>query len=137
MGADWDDVVHGQVAEHTCLNLYFLGIGFPLHLVACFQLFLGHHVHAFEHLHAGVIQVAFKDFRARSLAIKTTLLGFFNPFVRVTVALKVDGLAVLGVFTNHVENSRNLFFTLGDECVYTLLEFYQCFGYGSVEHDHG
>ena len=37
-----NNVVHGQISEHTGFNLYFLGIHFPFHLVAGFQFLLRH-----------------------------------------------------------------------------------------------
>ena len=58
VGGNRDDMVHGEVAEHTCLYLYLLGIGLPLHLIACLQLFAVHHAKALKHTHGIVVEVA-------------------------------------------------------------------------------
>ena len=43
-------MVDGQVTEHAALDLDFLGIHLPLHLVAGFKFALGHDACAGEHL---------------------------------------------------------------------------------------
>ena len=49
----------------------------------------------------------------------------------------MDGFANLDVFADHIQDSRNLRFTLLDEFVHIFFEFYQLFGYGSVQGNHG
>ena len=52
VGCHRDDVVHGQVTQHTSLNLYGLHVHLPFHLVTSLQLLLVHHLRAFKHLDA-------------------------------------------------------------------------------------
>src|SRR5574344_21804 len=63
VGSYRDDMVHAQVAHHTCLYLDNLGIGLPLHFVAGFQFLLGHHVEALKHLDAALVQITLEDYR--------------------------------------------------------------------------
>ena len=49
---DGDDVVHGEVAQHTSLNLNGLDVHLPFHLVASLQLLAVHDLGTLEHLDA-------------------------------------------------------------------------------------
>ena len=104
VGGDRDDMVHGQVAHHTGLDLYLLGVGLPLHLVASLELVLLHHAHALEHLDGCWVEIALEDLRTALLAVESALGSLFHPLVAVTVAVETDRLAGLDVLANDVDD---------------------------------
>ena len=141
-----DDVVHREVTEHTRFNLYLLGVGFPLHLIARLQFLLGHHAKALEHLDTAVVQVTLKDFRTRLLDVETTSCSLFHPLVRIAVTVEADGFARLDVvaqdFDDGMESSRvsgtfKFLLQFRNTFIHTLLEVYQCFCDSTVECNHG
>ena len=80
-GGNGNDVVHREVTEYTGFYLDLLRVGLPLHFIAGLQLLLGHHAKALEHPNAGIVQIAFKDFRARLLYVQSALGSLFHPLV--------------------------------------------------------
>ena len=130
-------MIHRQVTEHAGFNLNFLGIGLPLHFVAGFQFLLRHYAYRLEHTDAFGLQIVVEDERYTGFAVQTAFFGLGFPFVAVAVTVEVNGLAYPDVFTDNVEDSRNLRFTLPDKFVYILLEFYQLLGKSGVQGNHG
>ena len=135
VGSHRDDVVHGQVAHHTSLNLNLLGIGLPLHLVARLQLALAHHVGLGKHLDALLVQIAVEDHRAGSLAVQATFLSLFLPLVRIAVAIEADRLAGLDVLSYDVDDSRCLVLALGYQGIHASLEVLKRLSNGSIQYD--
>ena len=132
-----DDVVHCQITEYAGFNLDFLCIGFPFHFVAGFEFFPRHDIYGFEHPDAFGFQVVVEDEGHTGFAIQTAFLGFGFPFVAVTVTVEMDRLAYLDIFTDDVEDGRNLRFALFHKFVYIFLELCQLFGKGGVQGNHG
>ena len=139
-------MVHGEVAKHPGLNLQFLGVGFPLHLVSCLQFFLRHDAEGFKHLDALWIEIALEDFRARFLHIETSLCGLLHPLVAISITVETDWLAGLDIFTKDIDDSMKsgavfrslkLIFCLLNSCVHPLLEVHKSFRHRTVERDHG
>ena len=136
MGGHGDDVVHGEVAHHSCLYLYALGVSVPFHLVAGFQFLAGHHVELLKHGDGFRAEVVVEDDRAAGLTVESSLLGFFHPLVRIAVAVETDRLAGLDVFTQHVDDCAGGCLSLGDERIHALFEEGECLSHGSVEGYH-
>ena len=88
----WNDVIHGQIAQDTCLYLDFLGIGFPLDLITRFQFFLFHHTGCFEHGDGFRFQIVVKNNGTAGFTIQASALGFNFPFITVAVAVEADRL---------------------------------------------
>ena len=140
-----DDVVHREVAQHAGLNLDFLGVGLPLHLVAGLKLLLGHHTQTLEHLYAGIVEITLKDFWTALLNVQTAFLGLENPLVAVAVAVETDGLTSLDILAQHVDDSVELsavlsasqfLLELRDAGIHTLLKVNQSLGHGTVQGNH-
>ncbi len=138
-------MVHREVAQHACLNLDFLRIGFPLHFVAGNQFFLRHHAEALKHLDALGVEVALKDFRARLLHVEAAFLCLCHPLVAVAVAVESDGFAGLDVIAQDVDDGMEggvvlcalkLLGGLGDACVNAFLEAEECLCHCGVQCYH-
>ncbi len=80
-GGDRHDMVEGEVSKHTCLNLDFLGVGLPFHLIASPELQVVEHTGLVEHLNGRRGEVGIEDFGNGSLAVKPALLCLLFPFV--------------------------------------------------------
>ena len=128
-------MVHGKVAEHTRLNLYFLRKRFPFYLVSRLKLVALHDVLAFKHLYTGLIKVTVEDDRCRAFGIQPAAFGLFNPLVAVTVAVEMYRSAGANILANHVENGRKLILARCHELVNTLFKAGECFGNGGVQHN--
>ena len=132
-----NDVVHGEVAQHTGLNLYGLDIHLPFHLVASFQFLAVHDFGALKHLDTGLVQIVFEDDRARLLHVQSAACSLLDPLVAIAVAVEADRLARPDVVLQHFQNGRHL----GDAVVHlgidTLLERVQHFGHSGIECYHG
>ena len=115
-------MVHRQVAQHAGFDLYLLGVGFPLHLVAGFQLLAGHHAGRLKHRHAALRQVSVEDDRHARLAIQPAAGGFVFPLVAVAVAVEVYGFTVLDVFAEHFHDGGIRLLALGYPGVYLGFE---------------
>ena len=98
-GGGRDDVVHRQVTEYASFDLDFLRIGFPFDFVTGFQFLACHDAGGFEHPDAAFFQIVIEDHRHACLAVQATTGCFGFPFVTVAVAVKMDRLAFLDVFT--------------------------------------
>ena len=129
-------MVSGEVAKHTRLNLDFLGVNFPFHLVASFQLNVGEYAGAREHLHALGLEIRVEDERSRCLAIKATLCSFFFPLVAVAIAIEVDRLRKSDKGFYLSENSVLESFSGSHALVNSSLELAELVGNGSVEGNH-
>ena len=56
-----DDMIHGHIAQHTCLYLYGLHVGLPFHLVTGFQFLVVHYLRTLEHADALFVKVTLED----------------------------------------------------------------------------
>ena len=137
MGGHGDDVVHGEVAHDAGLDLNLLRVGLPLHLVAGLQLLARHDAEAGEHADRGLAEVVVEDDGAARLAVEATTAGLLNPLLTIAVAVEADGFANLDIFTDHLNDGRNLRFTFFYQFVHFFLEFGKLFGYGCVQGNHG
>ena len=129
-------MVHGQIAEHTCFYLDFLGIGFPFHFIAGFQLHLGHHSCRPEHGNALCRQVVVENNGAARLAIQTAPLCFGLPLIAVTVPVETDGLADFDIFPYHLDKGSLFGLAFIHQGIHFSLEFRQLFGHSGVESYH-
>ena len=149
VGADGDDVVHGEIAQDTGLNLYGLDVHLPLDLVAGLKLLAVHDLGALEHADGGIVEVVLEDDGARLLDVKTATGGFGNPGFAVAVAVEADGAAGADVVAQNVEDGvvlgcvagaagkLGLDGVLGDTGIDALLERGESLGHGGVEGYHG
>ena len=131
------DVVHRQITEHTCFNLYLLGVCLPLHFIACLKLFLCHHTCRLKHLDTVVFEVVVEDYRAACFAVESSFCSFSFPFFAVAVAVKADWLAFFDVFADHFDYGCSLFLATCDESVNLFLELNELFGHSCVKRNHG
>ena len=92
-------MVHGEVTQYTSLNLYFLRVGLPFHLITRLQLLLGHHTQTLEHLDTLSVKVTLENLRARLLHIQSTLGSLYDPLVAIAITVEADGLASLDILT--------------------------------------
>ena len=125
-------MIHGKVAEHAGLNLYFLRERLPFHLVSRLEFVAFHDVLALKHPDAGLIKVAVEDDRGRLFRVQAAAFSLGNPLVAVAVAVEMYRTAGADILTNHVENGRKLVLALRNECVYPTLKVGQRFGSGRV-----
>ena len=147
--ADGDDVVHGEIAQDTGLNLYGLDVHLPLDLVAGLKLLAVHNFGALEHTDGAVVEVVLEDDGARLLDIETATGGFGNPGFAVAVAVETDGTAGADVVAQNVEDGvvlgcvagaagkLGLHGILGDTGIDALLERGEGLGHSCVEGYHG
>ena len=85
-----DDMVDGQIAQHTRLDLNLFRVYLPFHLVACLKFFTAHHPRQGKHLHTLATCVHAEDFGHTRFAVQSSLLGFLPPLLAVSVALEAD-----------------------------------------------
>ena len=137
LGGYGDDVVHGQISEHTGFDLDFLGICFPFHFVAGLEFLLRHDADGLEHPDAFRFQVVVEDDGDTCLAVQTAAGSFGFPLVAVTVAVKVDGFADFDVPADDFKNSGDFRLALFNQFVHIFLEFRQLLGKGGVQRNHG
>ena len=137
VGGHGDNMVHGEVSHHTGLDLYFLGVVLPFHLVACVYLHLAQHTHVGKHLDAALVLVTLQHLGTGSLAIQSPALGLFLPLFAIAVAVETDGLAGLDILAYHLQDSLVLLHAVSDEGIYAVLEACQGLGHGRVDDYHG
>ena len=99
-----DDMVHRQVAQHACLNLYLLRISLPLYLVAGSQLLAVHDVETLEHADTVVVEIAVEDERTGCLHIQASTLGLCHPLVAVAIAIEMDGTTSFDVLAQYLHD---------------------------------
>ena len=149
VGADGDDVVHGEIAKDTGLNLNGLDVHLPLDFVTGFKLLAVHDLGALEHTDGAVVEVVLEDDGARLLDVETATGGFGNPGFAIAVAVEADGAAGADVVAQNVEDGvvlgcvaraagkLGLHGILGDTGIDALLERGESLGHSSVEGYHG
>ena len=130
-------MIHHKVAEHTTLYLNLLMVGLPLDFVAGLEFGTGHHTHAFEHPYGSLVKITVEDNGAAGLAVESAGCGFSLPLLAVTVAVETDGTAGLDVLAEHMEDSRNLFHTIGHQRIHTVGKRCEGLCHSGIEHNHG
>ena len=133
---DGENMVHSQIAENTCLNLDFLCVDFPLHLVASLQFHLGEHTGFIEHVYRFFCEIRIKDFWSACFAIETTASSFCLPFIAITVAIEMNWLGFDNELTDFGEQRVNESFTFCDRSINLLLKFAQLLSNSSIESNH-
>lgn len=131
------DVVHADVAQYACLNLYLLDVGVEFDLVASLEFCLREDVHLREHLDGCGCKVLVENDGGTGLYVETTACCLLLPCVAIAVAVEMDGLAGLDVFANNAENSLHGFDAFGDKGIDARLEVCQGFCHCCVDDDHG
>ena len=125
-------------SRHARLDLHFLCIGLPLHLVACLELLLGIDAGRCKHLHGlgpGKLEEHFRD---RGLGVKSPACSFLLPLIAVAVAVEADD--VDDGCDNRLEGIHNGDFkrlARSKILIEGSLELPELLGYRCIEGGHG
>lgn len=130
-------MVDGEVAEHSALNLDFLGIHLPFYLVARLKLFVGEDACALEHLDALGAFVGVIHAGCGGLYVEPAACCLLFPFVAISVAVEVDGSGVLDEFAHFCKYGVLHLLTFRHACGHFVGEDVELVCYGGVEGYHG
>ena len=129
-------MVHGEVAQHTGLNLYLLRVSLPLHLVTSLQLLSVHDVQTLEHIDALLVEIAVEDHRTALLHVKTALGSLNHPLVAIAVTVEMNGFDGADILADDIDDGACLILSFGNECIHAFLEIHQGLSHGSIQGNH-